>query len=153
MSEPRLFLRGLARQLEGFAYRYNSEVQLHERLAEVLTALQIPFEREVAVVLPPVTGAPKLGTVGLGPCLEQYAEARKEKDSRFDFLLEGRIVIEVKVAENLLGALRQVERYAKLPQVNGVLLAATHMKSKRIRQDAELHGKPIVQCQLRRQAL
>jgi hypothetical protein len=36
----------LARLLGGFSYRYASEVQLHERLEEVLQGEGMPFERE-----------------------------------------------------------------------------------------------------------
>lgn len=129
MNELRMHVEKLARVLGGFAYRYGSEVQLHERLATVLTNHGYAFEREVQ----------------LGP------------RDRLDFLVEGAIAIEVKVDGSASQALRQVARYAKKDEVHALLLASTEswadMTLKQEVRKSGWHGKPFAVVRLRRQAL
>lgn len=117
------------RQVEGllttYAYRYGSEVQLHERMAQVLDAAGIPYEREKPL----------------------------DAKNRADFWLDG-LVIEVKVDGSLDQALAQVGRYIALPDVAGVLLACTrHWAAAPMRNRPTFHGKPFAMAYLRRQAL
>jgi hypothetical protein len=95
-DEAHMHVAALGRLLSGFRYRYGSEVQLHAVMADVLAGAGYQFEREY----------------------------RLDSSNRADFWLAG-IVIEVKVDGPLASALRQVERYIGLPQVNAVLLAST----------------------------
>lgn len=89
-------LSSIARLLGGYLYRYGSEIQLHEALAQVIGEAGYDFKRE------------------------HVLDAR----NRADFWIEG-IVVEVKVGGSLAQALRQVDRYIQLPQVHGVVLAST----------------------------
>lgn len=119
----------LAALLGRFAFRYSSEEQLHQRIASVLEAADWKFDREV----------------------------RADDANRFDFLVAGGVVIEVKVDGSASAALRQVERYAALPSVNGILLASTESwAGLRLRNEvrrAGWHGKPLGMVRIRRQAL
>ncbi|RRW59566.1 hypothetical protein EGJ51_18035 [Pseudomonas fulva] len=92
-----LKLSHLTHYLGRYLYRYGSEVQLHEILAKVLNDAGYKYTRECVL------------------------DAR----NRADFLVEGGIVIEVKVDGALSEALRQVDRYINLDQVKGVILAST----------------------------
>ncbi|MBA1218163.1 hypothetical protein [Pseudomonas fulva] len=96
-SESHLVLSHLSRLLGAYLYRYGSEAQLHESLAKVL------------------------GDAGYQFTQEHILDPR----NRADFLVEGGIVIEVKVDGALSEALRQVDRYINLDQVKGVILAST----------------------------
>lgn len=123
-----LELRRLAVLLGGYAYRFGSEVQLHEGIAEVLTVAGIAFEREVV------------------------ADAR----NRMDFLVQGGLAIEVKVDGSFSQAITQVNRYCGLDGVHGVLLAATpRWAADRLGPPASgaFHGKPVEMAWLRRKAL
>lgn len=122
-----LQLRRLAVLLGGFTYRYGNEVQLHEGIASVLDAEGIAFEREFVV------------------------DAR----NRMDFLVEGRLAIEVKVDGSFAQAISQVNRYSGLDPVQGVLLAATPQWARQALAPTPgaFHGKPIEMTWLRRKAL
>lgn len=59
---------------------------------------------------------------------------------RPDFLIDGRIVIEVKVKGAAPASLRlQLQRYAAYPQVEGIVLAT----GKSVALPAEIRGKPV----------
>lgn len=92
-----LQVRALSVLLSRYNYRYQSEAQLHQALAAVLSSNGYAFEHEHVL----------------------------DKQSRADFLLDSGIVIEVKVDDSLANALRQVARYSQLDQVKGILLAST----------------------------
>lgn len=95
--EAHLVLAHLSRLLASYLYRYGSEIQLHENLAKVLDEAGYRYTRE------------------------HVLDAR----NRADFLVQGGIVIEVKVDGALSEALRQVDRYINLESVAGVILAST----------------------------
>ena len=95
-SEVRITLNAIANHLSRYAYRYSSEVRLHESLAKVLEDHGFAFERE------------------------RILNAK----NRADFWVGG-IVIEVKIAGSMSEALGQVDRYINLPDVKGVILAGT----------------------------
>jgi hypothetical protein len=125
MSESQIILNAIATHLGRYAYRYGDEIQLHERIAEVLTLHGFEFERE------------------------RILDAR----NRADFWLGG-LVIEVKVGGGLSEALHQVGRYINLPDVTGVILAGTPrwageaLAAKPVWQD-----KPFQMVRLARQSL
>lgn len=115
----------LARHIGAMRYRYGNEVQLHEVLGTVLTDAGIVFEREY----------------------------RLDAHNRADFWLDG-IVIEVKIAGSAGAALRQVDRYIGLPQVRGVLLAATPAWADLpLQKRPTWADKPFAIARLQRQAL
>lgn len=121
----------LMRLLEGFNYRFGSEVQLHETLSKVLSASSIEHAREF----------------------------RLDSKNRVDFWLPERateqgLVIEVKVDGTLAEALRQVGRYIMLPNVTGVLLASTvRWAAFALEDQPHWDGKPFQVAYLRRQCL
>lgn len=124
-SEPRQVIATLARILSGYAYRFSSEVHLHDAIDATLTANGWAFEREVS----------------------------GDASNRFDFWCAG-IVIEIKVDGSLSQALRQVDRYAALDGVHGVLLAATPAWARSASTaPCELQGTPIAIAHLSRQSL
>lgn len=116
----------LARSLGSYSYRYAHEPQLHDRLAEVLTAQPVAFERERSI----------------------------DAKNRLDFLVAGGIALEVKVDGSLAQALRQIDRYAALDDVAAVLLATTQRWGDGcVSNRATFHGKPFKMVRLRRQAV
>lgn len=124
-SEYHMQLSALARTVGSFNYRYGSEVQLHEALAEVLGLAGYSFEREHVL----------------------------DAKNRADFWLDG-LVIEVKVDGTLSEALRQVDRYISLSQVRGVLLASTQRwASQPLTDRPAWQGKPFQMVRLGRQSL
>lgn len=123
--ELQMHLQKLSRELSQFRYRYGSEVQLHESLAQVLTDAGYHFEREHVL----------------------------DEKNRADFWLEG-LVIEVKVAGTLTEALRQVNRYIHLPHVTGVVLASTiRWAGQPLVKRPKWGAKPFAMTYLRRQSL
>jgi len=118
-------LRQLAEHVGAYAYRYSDEDQLHGILAGLLTeAGECGFTREYAV----------------------------DRKNRFDFWFQDEgLVIEVKVKGSLSQALRQIDRYAALPQVKGILLAST-LRWTDIA-ISSLHGVPVRGIHLPRQCL
>lgn len=118
-----LLLRSVVELLPRFSYRYGNEVALHQAMSEVLTGAGIEFERERVA----------------GP-----------KD-RFDFFLPPGIVIEAKVNGSLSEALRQCDRYAARDDVQAVVLVTTKAwgRTRALKPDAQLHGKPLRMVTLR----
>lgn len=67
-------------------------------------------------------------------------EHRLGPADRPDFLIDGRIVVEVKGPRHRAPAvLRQLERYAAYPEVEAIVLAT----SRAMRMPAEIGGKPV----------
>lgn len=126
-SELHMHLSAVGKLLGGVRYRYGSEVQLHERLAEMLTGGGYVFVRE----------------------------HRLDQQNRVDFWLPDLgSVIEVKVDGTAGDALRQVDRYIALPDVRGVLLAGTPLwASTPLAKRPEWQGKAFHMTRLQRQAL
>lgn len=92
-----MLLRRVMTVLPRFAYRFGSEAELHKGIALVLDGVQINYSHEHVA----------------GP-----------KD-RFDFLLDGGVVIEAKTQGSLAHALLQCNRYLQRDDVSAVLLVAT----------------------------
>jgi hypothetical protein len=125
-TQSSMVLAHLTRLLGSFLYRYGSEIQLHESLARVLDDAGYQYTREYVL------------------------DAR----NRADFLIEGGIVIEVKVDGALSQALRQVDRYIKLDSVTGVILASTQRwATTPIADRPEWKGKGFAMVRLGRQSL
>lgn len=125
MSEPLFILSAVTNHLSRYAYRYSDEIQLHDRIAQVLTLHGIEFERE------------------------RVLDAR----NRADFWLDG-LVIEVKVGGGLSEALHQVGRYIKLPDVTGVILAGTpRWAGEELQSPPVWLDKPFQMLRLARQSL
>lgn len=122
----KMTLRRIVAALGSHAYRYADEHQLHDGLAVVLDQVGISYEREYIA----------------GP-----------KD-RFDFLCDGGIVIEAKIDGSLPVALRQVGRYCARDEVAAVVLVTTRQwgRTRALRPDASLHGKPLRLVSIRPQA-
>lgn len=107
--------------LEGYGYRFASELQLHSGIAQALTLEGFAFEQE----------------------------RRPSPACRYDFYLpEGSIVIEVKVHGSYAAALRQVERYLQLPDCHGAIIASTKAWASTATPQV-LHGKPVCLARLR----
>ncbi|MBY0238617.1 MAG: hypothetical protein K2X55_04820 [Burkholderiaceae bacterium] len=108
-------LRRVVETLPRFAYRFADEVNLHEGMATVLEDHGIAYQREVVAGL----------------------------RDRFDFLVEGGIVIEAKIKGSLSKALDQVKRYAARADVTAVVLVTTRFWGASQPQALQLHGKPV----------
>lgn len=102
-------------ELRAHSYRFTRETDLHKGMAWVLAQAGIAFEREVVA----------------GP------------RERFDFLLEGGLVIEVKVNGSLADALLQCKRYADRPDVTAIVLVATRHWANKTSPDLTVSGKPV----------
>lgn len=113
---PEIALARLLVMLPEHRYRLENEKTVQDGVAEVLTAIDVPFEREYSV------GA-----------------------DRFDFLCAGSIVIEVKVAGSLPEALRQADRYCAHEFVSAVVIANSRFGFRRgaVSQVDQLRGKPV----------
>lgn len=112
--------------LTRYRFRYRNEDQLQERLAELLKQH------------------------GVGFCREYRIDAA----NRFDFLLPHGVVLEVKVKGSLADALRQVDRYLALPQVNCVILAGTpRWAAESLPERPDWAGKGFHMVKLERQSL
>ena len=124
IADPRFALRHLARHLGRYTYRQSDEQQLQCAIEAVLQDGDFNYEREVT-----------------------------QGGDRFDFLVAGRIVIEVKVDGSLTAALRQISRYLANENVDAVLIASTKRWSlgEQAEQQVQLHGKPVelVRCRSR----
>lgn len=107
-----------------YAFRYSSEVQLHERIADVLSDAGLSFQREVDL----------------------------DDKNRADFVVDGGIVIEVKVDGDLGSAIAQCMRYASLDGVQGVLLASACGWARGLPEYVRA-SNPIQVVHLKRQAL
>lgn len=125
MPETRIHLNAIANQLARYSYRFGNEVQLHERIAEVLDLYGFTYERE------------------------RILDAR----NRADFWIDG-LVIEVKVDGAVSEALRQVSRYISLPDVKGVILAGTpRWAGQALAAKPDWQDKPFRMIRLARQSL
>jgi hypothetical protein len=117
-------LMAVACVLEGYRYRFASEVQLHAGIAQALTTHGVAYEHE----------------------------RRASSACRYDFWLPDlRLVIEAKINGSLPVALRQVDRYVQLEDCECVLIAATKQWAAATPR-YELRGKPIQLVRLLPQA-
>lgn len=103
----------IVKLLRAQRFRYNDEADLQKGIGQALTAAGIAFEREVI----------------LGP------------HDRLDFLVDGGICIEVKVAGSAGALLRQVFRYTNDDRVKEVVIVSNRPQHACI--PLEIHGKPV----------
>ncbi len=124
MTKP--YAEQVAELLRAYRFRYRNEDQLQERLAELLARHKVDFRREYRI----------------------------DAANRFDFLLPHGVVLEVKVKGSLADALRQVDRYLALPQVNCVILAGTpRWAAESLPERPDWAGKGFHMVKLERQSL
>lgn len=64
-------------------------------------------------------------------------------DDRFDILIEGSIVIEIKVSGSASELLRQVARYARHQCVSDIIVVTTRASHKKLIAASPIHGKMI----------
>lgn len=121
--DAEFILRRLEAEVPRYRFRYLDEAGLHAGIKEVLTSLRIPFEHEF------------------------IASAQ----DRFDFLLDGSVVIEAKVAGTLPDVLLQAKRYCAHERVKGVAVIGTSRWSVRVPL-AMFDGKRIVFIDVQRRA-
>lgn len=119
-AKPRLtsefVVRRLTAELPKFAYRFADERQFQDGIAVVLTGCGLAFERE------------------------KIASAK----DRFDFLVEGRVVIEAKINGSFSEAARQAARYLESPDIAAVVVAATSRWARDMRTHRTVKGnKPV----------
>jgi hypothetical protein len=108
----------LASALGKFRYQVGEEITLQDGLDRVLTRLGYPYEREYIL----------------------------SAADRPDFLVDGKIAVEVKIKGSAAEALRQVSRYAKHPQIAEVLVVGTPAWLSRL--PDEIEGKPLLGLRL-----
>lgn len=87
-------VNALLAYFETLRFRFASESQLQDGVAQALIQCATTFERECALSL----------------------------QDRPDFVLENGIVIEIKIQGSLAQALRQINRYAQHPRVQHIIL-------------------------------
>lgn len=112
----------IAGPLASHAYVFSDEAALHEGIAKVLDRHGFVYERE----------------------------KRAGRADRFDFLIDGRIVIEAKVDGSLPAALRQVDRYLQHEDIDGAVIASANQWARCNPSRTELRGKPVAIVHLRR---
>ena len=119
-----MLTRRIRLALPRYSYRFANEVQLHAGLAQALEAEGIRFEREY------VLGA-----------------------DRFDFLCDGRIVLEAKVDGSMSAALRQAERYCRHEVVEAVIVVSSRAwRGVSAERSITFHAKPVHLIHVRGQA-
>ena len=118
-----ILLRRLANELPKFSYSYRSEKDLQDGIARVLDGASIPYEREHIA----------------------------SKEDRFDFFVDGGVVIEAKVDGTFPAAARQIDRYLQLASVKGCAVVTTKRWEHRTMK-THLRGKPFVVVQVKRAA-
>lgn len=79
-------------------------------------------------------------------------EALGGVENRYDLLLGGGLVIEVKVAGGFAEAMRQCDRYMARPEVTGCVLVTTKWWGKAGAPPREVRGKPFRMIQVQRVA-
>ena len=103
----------ITRAIAGHRYRYASESELQDGLAEVLAAAGVAFEREV-----------QIGDAG-----------------RIDFLADGGVGLEVKVGGSLAAATRQLHRYAASAEIEALVLVTGRGRLAAL--PSTIGGKPL----------
>ncbi|WP_426172411.1 hypothetical protein [Pseudoduganella sp. R-34] len=113
-------LKNIAQLLPRYAYRMADEKLFQDGLSEVLNLSGIAHQREYVA----------------GP------------RDRFDFFVDGGIVLEAKVKGSLPAALNQIDRYAAREDVKAVVLVTTKYwgAASSVRQ---LRGKPVYVVKVR----
>jgi hypothetical protein len=112
MNDPVALLREVRACLAGYRFHFACERDLQEGISQALQMTHWSVQREY-----PLT-----------------------RESRLDFLVEGGIVIEVKIASSAAEVMRQVARYAEHEKVAGVLL----ITSRAHRLPETFSGKPLL---------
>ena len=112
--DPLTRIEQLAELLSRYVHRGADEYAIHASIARVLTHHHVPFSQEF----------------------------RLSSHDVVDFLVDGQVALEVKVAGQRTAVMRQLQRYARHDHVEGVLLATT---SYRLRGGlpTSLHGTPV----------
>jgi len=87
----------LAARLTAYRFRFVSEKDLQDGIEAMLTAEEIPFQRERAISAP----------------------------DRPDFLVDGNLAVEVKIKGSLAQLLRQASRYAAHPEIAGIVVVGS----------------------------
>lgn len=87
----------LATRLNAYRFRFVTEKDLQDGIEAMLTAEQIPFQRERAISAP----------------------------DRPDFLVDGNLAVEVKIKGSLAQLLRQASRYASHPEIAGIVVVGS----------------------------
>lgn len=106
-----------------------------ERIHTALTSRRYRASNEAAVQA-------YIGAALTAAGLDAVGEYRLTGRDRPDFLVDGRIAIEVKIQGSMAAAVRQVARYAEHADIDAIVFATT---SRRLAASmpAELGGKPI----------
>jgi hypothetical protein len=119
-------VRTVANRLSGFRWMFGSEDALQAAIADVLTEAGEVVSRENIL----------------------------DRRNRADLMLADALLVEVKVDGSLSEALRQCDRYSKLPAVKAIVLASTCSWARRaLVSRPRMGGKPFALVFLPRQAL
>ena len=127
ITTAQAFMGQLEGLLQRYAFRFGSEVIVHQAMAGIFIQAGYSFSQEY----------------------------RFDDKNRADFYFPAeQVVIEVKVDGSLSEALRQCARYSAIEQVSGVLLvAATPWGVETLGELPALHGKHFSMVQLQRRIL
>ena len=113
VTQSRIELESLVETLRSSRFTFVTELQLQDGIEQVLQIKQIPYDRE-------------------------FVASAKD---RFDFLLPGGAVIEVKTKWSWSDCLRQLGRYAEREDVEEIVIVGTPRWINRI--PSAIHGKRI----------
>ena len=98
--------------LAGYHFRFSAEEQLQQGIAMALDGIE--YRREHVL----------------------------KRGVRIDFLVEGRLGLEVKVDGSVMAVNRQLQQYAKHEAIEGILLVTS--RAKHLQVERELAGTPIM---------
>lgn len=122
-SEDDALLAQIITSVASYRYRFSSETALHDAIAEVLDTSSLAYQREFIA---------------------------SQRD-RFDFLVDGRIVLEIKIDGSLSQVLGQVHRYCEYEYVSAVAILTTKLWANAFPANG-LRGKPVSIVKLNRVA-
>jgi len=105
-------------ELEKCRFRFASETDLQAGIAQAMDAAGLAYEREKVLTA----------------------------TDRPDFVVEDRIVLEIKIQGSIAAALRQVDRYTRHASIDTVLLVGTPHWLHRV--PSEIGGKPVLSLRL-----
>lgn len=113
---------------------------IHMEIAKIRMALSgmnyAPCSSERELEDQVVTRLSKLG-------VDYERQVIASNDDRFDILIGGAIVIEIKVGGSAGELLRQVERYAQFEFVTQIIVITTRAAHRKLLSAGPLHGKAV----------
>lgn len=106
-------LNSIAKLISGHRFRFENEAELQTGIDQILAANNVQFLREF----------------------------RLSDTDRVDFLIDGQIALEVKLATSLVAISRQLWRYSQSESIKALILVTTRQRHRQLPE--QMNGKPL----------